>query len=181
MQRDQFSLDEAIEMLRANHGVRLSRLELVTRIQAELEENPVLEEPLDATDEADGEPRDASQPEPVPEPEPTPEGAEPPDLANPEIKTDSADDIRDIDWEAYLNSVSEGARSLPSNREMPEELPSVESTLSRGATLFDHLMWQLRLSNLTEAERRIAAYLDAFRRDGTRVTENLDFQPGASA
>jgi len=152
------ALQQAIKLL------QLSRLELVTRIQAELEENPVLEEPLDATDEADGEPRDASQPEPVPEPESPPEGAEAPDLANPEIKTDSADDIRDIDWEAYLNSVSEGARSLPSNREMPEELPSVESTLSRGATLFDHLMWQLRLSNLTEAERRI----------GEEIIGNLD-------
>ena len=152
------ALQQAIKLL------QLSRLELVTRIQAELEENPVFEEPLDASDEAEGEPRDASHPEPVLEPESISEGAETSDLANPEIRTDSADDIRDIDWEAYINSVSEGARSLPSNREMPEELPSVEATLSRGASLFDHLMWQLRLSNQTEAERRI----------GEEIIGNLD-------
>ena len=45
------------------------------------------------------------------------------------------------------------------------------------------LPWYIDLLNanidnhdLAEARRRIRALADAFRRDGTRVTENLDFE-----
>ncbi len=39
----------------------------------------------------------------------------------------------------------------------------------------DLLNLQLNVQDLATARQRIALYLDAFRRDGTRITENLDF------
>jgi malate synthase len=41
----------------------------------------------------------------------------------------------------------------------------------------------LNLDNedLEEARRRIAQYMEAFGRDGTRITENLDFEAARSA
>jgi len=48
----------------------------------------------------------------------------------------------------------------------PAKLPWYIDLLN--ATLDNH--------DLAEAKRRITALADAFRRDGTRVTENLDFQ-----
>jgi malate synthase len=39
----------------------------------------------------------------------------------------------------------------------------------------DLLNLNLGVENLAEAERRIAQFLDAFRKDGTRLTENQDF------
>ena len=49
------------------------------------------------------------------------------------------------------------------------------------------LPWYIDLLNinldnhdLTEAKRRIRLLADAFRKDGTRITENLDFEPRRS-
>ncbi|HZY90234.1 MAG TPA: hypothetical protein VFE78_35760, partial [Gemmataceae bacterium] len=39
----------------------------------------------------------------------------------------------------------------------------------------DLLNLELNRDDLAPARQRIAAYLDSFRRDGTRITENLDF------
>jgi len=40
----------------------------------------------------------------------------------------------------------------------------------------DLLNLQLNVQDLATARQRIALYLDTFRRDGTRITENLDFE-----
>ena len=39
----------------------------------------------------------------------------------------------------------------------------------------DLLNLNLGVEQLAEAEARIARFLEAFRKDGTRLTENLDF------
>ena len=39
----------------------------------------------------------------------------------------------------------------------------------------DLLNLNLGIEQLAEADRRIARFLEAFRKDGTRITENLDF------
>ena len=40
----------------------------------------------------------------------------------------------------------------------------------------DLLNLNLNNEDLAEAERRIGMYLDAFRKDGTRITKNLDLK-----
>ncbi|NOZ85440.1 MAG: RNA polymerase factor sigma-54 [Deltaproteobacteria bacterium] len=145
------ALQQAIKLL------QLSRLELVTKIQEELEENPVLEEQAEPVEGA----QDAEQSEEPAQPEET-QATTLEDKNT--LKADSAEDLRDVDWEAYLNSITEGWSSAPSNKETPEDLPSVEATLSRGATLYDHLVWQLKLSPLTDTERKL----------GEEIIGNLD-------
>ncbi|MBM3987042.1 MAG: malate synthase [Planctomycetes bacterium] len=64
-------------------------------------------------------------------------------------------------------------------------LPIARAIVERYVTLDTKLPWYIDLlninlnnANLAEAERRIQLLSDAFRRDGTRITENLDFDRG---
>ena len=45
---------------------------------------------------------------------------------------------------------------MPSYKSNNEDLPSLESTLTRGTSLFDHLEWQLKLSHFTREQDGIA-------------------------
>ena len=45
---------------------------------------------------------------------------------------------------------------MPSYSRNNEDLPSLEATLTRGTSLFDHLAWQLKLSHFTLEEDGIA-------------------------
>ena len=45
---------------------------------------------------------------------------------------------------------------MPSYKSNNEDLPSLEATLTRGTSLFDHLEWQLKLGHFTLEEDGIA-------------------------
>jgi RNA polymerase sigma-54 factor len=45
---------------------------------------------------------------------------------------------------------------MPTYRPNNEDLPSLEATLTRGTSLFDHVEWQLKLSRFTDQEEAIA-------------------------
>ncbi len=62
--------------------------------------------------------------------------------------------IDQIDWESYLDKYS-SAPPMPSFRSTGEDLPSLEATLTRSATLFEHLSRQLDMAHLDDAQRRI--------------------------
>jgi RNA polymerase sigma-54 factor len=62
-----------------------------------------------------------------------------------------------LDWRDYLENYSNNWQSGSGAEHVDEDRPSMESMLTRKASLEDHLMWQLRLSNLSEAEQRIGA------------------------
>src|SRR5262249_10560246 len=47
------------------------------------------------------------------------------------------------------------APPLPAYRPPTDELPSLEATLTKKASLFDHLMWQLKLSNFSPDEEKV--------------------------
>lgn len=137
-------LQQAIKLL------QLSRLELTTLIQQELNENPVLEEE-DEDEEATQELKTSS--------------GELHEKAKDEDKghDHSADEIgtkdgqlkepTDFDWENYLDkyNAAEG-RTLPAISESPDDLPTYENTLTRPESLSEHLLWQLHLSNFSEGE-----------------------------
>ena len=79
--------------------------------------------------------------------------------------------VNDFDWEGYLDNQA-AAAPMPSYKSNNEDLPSLEATLTRGTSLFDHLEWQLKLSHFTLEEDGIAMLiignLDAGRLPGGR-------------
>src|SRR5215469_4239691 len=144
-------LQQAIKLL------QLSRLELQEMISQELQENPALEE--GATDEAEaGEQQRAEVP---------PEGVEP--AAEPVINRElsAVDKIGTLDWQEYLDTHSNsihGSLTAEATSEDGDSPPSWENSLTKKTTLEDHLIWQLRLSKITERESTI----------GLHIIQNLD-------
>lgn len=131
--------------------LQLSHLELESLIRSELEQNPMLEEATTSTDVED---RDALQQELSSierfvgevDSQPTPPS---------EGEALSNEAQNEIDWEAYLDHYLLSP-ATPSNREVGEELPGPEATLSRAPSLLDHLTSQLAFLDLSEEEKRVA-------------------------
>ncbi len=151
-------LQQAIKLL------QLSRLELAGLVERELVENPVLEDasdgeigpeeaPVDAPDAPEGA---AEAPEGVeaPELELAPEGIAPePAAAGEELGPSDADKVADIDWQNYAEAYPQtGMREARED----DERPAFEATLTRRATLAEHLEWQLHLSPFSEDEKAAA-------------------------
>jgi RNA polymerase sigma-54 factor len=60
-------------------------------------------------------------------------------------------------WDEYLDEDSlDGSKEYSYTHTPSEELPSYEQTLTKAASLEEHLLWQLSLSSVTEEEKRIA-------------------------
>ncbi|UCD70651.1 MAG: RNA polymerase factor sigma-54 [Syntrophobacterales bacterium] len=128
-------LQQAIKLL------QLTRVELVDLIQNEIKENPLLEvSELGEEDEAkrDHQPEDLVQKEKTPEVKGEGEGSD------------------DFDWESYVENYNLASYRGSLNT---EEKPSFENFIFKKTTLVDHLMWQLRLSDLTEEEQRIGRWI----------------------
>jgi RNA polymerase sigma-54 factor len=151
-------LQQAIKLL------QLSRLELCDIVRTEMNENPVLE---DVAETAQEQPRQESE---VQREENSLSGET--ETAAPqsaESREDAAEvggetsAVNQIDWENYLDAYSMAGRP-PSMRAQSEELPSIEATLTRRSSLYDHLEWQLRLANFEEDEERV----------GLMIIGNLD-------
>ena len=140
-------LQQAIRLL------QLTRLELVDMISQEMEENPLLEELEEGKESFDEEEQGTS--EKVEEPVSTPEHTA-------EVKGEG-EGADEFDWENYLENSN--LTSLTRQKEGDsDERPSFENFLTKSATLFDHLRWQLQLSHLTEEEQHA----------GTWIIGNLD-------
>src|SRR6267378_4307881 len=133
--------------------LQLSRLELVDLIRSEMEQNPLLEEPQDG---AEAELNEA-----------------PAEL----VSTLS----EDIDWERYLDNYQTQHTAPSGGGFNSEDLPSIESTLTRAQGLTERLMEQLRMAGLTEQEERIGALIIGnLNRDGYLVVDP-DLQPDMPA
>ena len=147
-------LQQAIKLL------QLNRLELTTLVQQELQENPVLEEALEADDDTQGvEAEGASD---APTGDSSAEGGEAAEASAPagdaepaaveEREPTEAEKVADIDWDNYLDAYPQtGVREAPDG-----DRPSFEATLSRRETLTEHLEWQLQLSSLPIEEVAVA-------------------------
>lgn len=128
-------LRQAIKIL------QLPRGELDALVYEELAENPVL-----AVEQGEEEvsPAEAGV-----------MGDEPPLDLQPEKPTPS----EDIDWRSYLESYNDEMPSLPAwgDEDVDEERQNlIENQPNRTESLGEHLAWQLRFRNLTEAEKQIA-------------------------
>lgn len=147
-------LQQAIKLL------QLSRLELVDLVQHELEENPVLEEgpELDGPEETGvGERTDEVARGDESEFEaPVGEGERSLVASERAAEPSDAEKIADIDWQEYLeNRPQTGIREARDE----SERPSFEATLTRRATLAEHLLWQLRMDAIDPAEQVAAEFI----------------------
>jgi RNA polymerase sigma-54 factor len=142
-------LQQAIKLL------QLSRLDLVDAVNQEIEENPLLEEV--ASDE------DPEEAEKKIEPEQTEEGAreEITVLDRTEELTGEGDGRQDFDWDNYLEDY--GPMGVTYDRK-EGNAPSWDNLIAVKSSLTDHLIWQIRLSSLTENERHV----------GEQIIGNLD-------
>jgi RNA polymerase sigma-54 factor len=168
-------LQQAIKIL------QLSLPELEAVVQTELEQNPMLE-PLDrspaesaadgasdggeAPAAADAEPAPAENPAEASPDEPQWDGVEEKPVEPSMIEAkDAALEIKELgsldklDWREYLENYSNNWQGGDGGAREPEDehRQTLEATLTRKASLEDHLIWQLRLSGLAEAEQRIGA------------------------
>ncbi len=145
-------LQQAIKLL------QLSRMELVDLVREEMLENPILEddiessaeasrerEPLGGEDDATRHVEDAGNTE-----TPTTENQN----KETEVKGDDSA-VGEIDWETYLESYSTTAPMPAQRLGDGEELPSLEATLTRSASLYDHLHWQLTLAEMDDDKRNV--------------------------
>lgn len=133
-------LQQAIKLL------QLSRMDLIDAVRDELMDNPLLEERSEiaaseaqvetAADVAKRESQEAAKDVEV---------------------TDKVDQTKEqIDWDSYFENYSSPMPGSGGQRLRDDELPGYEATLTRTDTLFDHLMWQLQVSDLNEQEERVA-------------------------
>ena len=138
------SLQQAIKLL------QMTRMELENVVAQELESNPVLEEIEDAAEEEEAIAASGAEAEPTaaPESETTREieAATPKGLEETGLDAFLADDWGDEAW------------SGAGERE-EREAPPLENTLTREPDLYDHLLWQIHLSDFSPRERRIAEHV----------------------
>lgn len=124
----------------------LNKLELKEMIQAEIAENPVLEELEENVPLLD----DVSRAE---------EDRDRPVEAKPtEAEAKEKDPFDEIDFGSYFQDYLDPGFRSPNNYEEIEK-PSIENFLSAPATLSDHLFWQLGALNLSPAIREAAEYI----------------------
>ena len=130
-------LKMAIKLLTLNH------LELKDAVAQELVENPVLEEAFD--DRVPNESREVEVPVASPTPERPPEVSSQPTQQEPQV-----------DWEAYADSYNYLPPSAGSGGgDSFDDLPGLDQTLTRSETLEEHLLWQVRMSDMSSLEREI--------------------------
>ncbi|HEY6910288.1 MAG TPA: hypothetical protein VI356_13010, partial [Myxococcales bacterium] len=161
-------LQQAIKLL------QLSRLELVDLIRSEMEQNPLLEEPQEGA-EAELNEAPAELVSTLNESIEASELAVPaPEVAQPDLKKANEGEIKreDIDWEQYLDNYQTQHTAPSAGGFNSEDLPSIESTLTRAEGLTEHLTAQLRMAGLTEAEERVGALIIGnLNRDGYLVVD----------
>jgi RNA polymerase sigma-54 factor len=132
-------LQQAIKLL------QLSRMELETAVRKELEENPVLEDVEGPGDEGNQEVSTTET-----------------NTHQENVEAQSAQDPQkqdEFDWESYLDTQYKPTQSSGSGN---EEIMNYENMISTTATLFDHLMWQIRNSGFNEEEQNLAGILVSY-------------------
>lgn len=123
------SLQQAIKLL------QMTRTELEGVITQEMMENPTLEETrLETAEEQAPEEREEKE--------------------TPEDELDHEESLEDIDLDEFFGDYMEssGYASVSEHR----EAPPLENTLSRDPDLYDHLLWQLHMTDIPERQREIA-------------------------
>ncbi len=155
------ALQQAIKLL------QMTRLELEGVLNQEIVENPMLE---DGGEDEDGENEDpeegtaaeaagaadgdapAGPADETAKPNGAEEGAE---VDNPDPGDPEEPSMADIDLDAYFNDYL-GPDSTVANTFESREFSPIENNISREPDLYDHLLWQLRMSDASPLLREVA-------------------------
>lgn len=139
-------LQQAIKLL------QLGRLEYKEAIERELLENPLLEEMPGEESQSESAPTNSLESQ-----------------SNSNISNDggngsednsSNDTPRDDAWDAYVENLTDSRDyATPKGLIDNENRPSLESTATRGVSLQEYLLDQLRLVETTDADKRILAHI----------------------
>lgn len=138
------ALQQAIKLL------PLTNLELIEVIDAELAENPLLEEV--PSGESQGATETSAE---MPSAEPNPEDSS--NLGEVETRSDEMESGEDALWEEVIVHYLDDSPDQLSQE--PKEAPPLENVLSQGLSLWDHLYWQASLTFFSEEEKTIAAHI----------------------
>ncbi|MGE0632321.1 MAG: RNA polymerase factor sigma-54 [Pseudobdellovibrionaceae bacterium] len=134
-------LQQAIKLL------QLSRLELEGAVRKELDENPMLEESENLKEEDLKRTKEAA------------EAVEGPQTTQTDQDPHKQDEF---EWESYLeNSQKPPQNNFGGN----EEIMNYENVISQTTSLYDHLMWQVKMSGFNEEEEAAAAVLVSYIND----------------
>src|SRR5688572_24909232 len=144
--------------------LQVGRMELEALIVDEMSQNPVLEEVVESSEEQKADATFETSEVPTVDgtvPSTTTDEWQPnDDAAAPEVTDAKA--LGEIDWKDYLDNYGNDFHSAPagsSNDHDEDKRPALENTLVKTSSLVDHLIWQLRLSDLTESEKTILGVL----------------------
>ena len=140
-------LQQAIKLL------QLNRLEMQEMINQELVENPCLEEVAEV--DAYQDENDSSNQKLENMENQEAEGSNVEQMMSPQGEEKIVEGKAEVDWEEYMESFASGP-SLPSTREIPDELPNYENMVTNKTDLVSHLEWQISMSDLAEDERLLA-------------------------
>ncbi|HVW77647.1 MAG TPA: RNA polymerase factor sigma-54 [Alloacidobacterium sp.] len=124
----------------------LNKLELKEMIQAEIAENPILEELEENVPLLDDV---ASREEMLDRPV---------EVQHAEAERDKTDPFDEIDFGSYFQDYLDPGFRTPNSFEITEK-PSIENFLSQPGTLSDHLFWQLGSLSLSPAVRDAAEFI----------------------
>ena len=128
-------LQQAIKLL------QLSRMELETAVRSELEENPILEEVMELKEDDLRAVKEAAV-----EVEKTQE-----------LTTDDLRREDDFNWDNYYEANS---KPLQQQSQMnSEEIMNYENVITTQQTLYDYLLWQIKMAGFNEEEEKIAIIL----------------------
>lgn len=141
-------LQQAIKLL------QLSRMELLEVVQAELMENPTLEEDAEGEDFEKLQAQDMYANE-IADVENSPEKSSNQEKEVMSEKQGEVKEPENFDWEDYLNTYN-APEHVASGL---DDLPTYETTLSQKTSLYDHLMWQLQLSDFKGDEEEIGSLI----------------------
>lgn len=136
-------LQQAIKLL------QLSRLELEGAIRKELDENPVLEEFQESTED-EAPVKTAEEPNAAP----IEQGDSP--------EAQAAADPRqqeEFEWENYLDTNYKPPQGVSGGT---EEIMNYENLISTTTSLHDHLMWQVGLGGFNDEEQHVLAILISY-------------------
>ncbi len=127
--------------------LQLNRLELTDALQAEMEQNPLLEEAIDGPD-SNSNPESLSAEEVKDVPEAT---------ATSQVAGDDPATVAEVNWEDYANNFDSDfsfARETP-----PADAPTQFDFISATPGLTAHLQWQLTHLELDELDKEIAFFI----------------------
>ncbi|RLB53944.1 MAG: RNA polymerase sigma-54 factor, partial [Deltaproteobacteria bacterium] len=160
------------QLVQAIRLLQLSRMELVDEVRKELDGNPVLaDDHIEPDEKAPAAATEANSTAPAPEGAPSAEPtAEPPQTtadaardtqespdgeSGTQPEATDAEKSNDVDWDRYLEN-QQLRQPAGASRAGFDELPPIEQNLTKPASLHDHLLWQLQMSDFVDTERHFA-------------------------